>query len=341
MGSNISLFSGYNASENRTTNYCLLILKMIYEENPKYLGGILSSLAGENLGDLVGVKFQQQEKRKASIPDGLILQKSFTIYIETKNYDWFYDDQLESHLDALSEESRGLKILIALGAFDFLTEERFARIDKLCRTKYESKIFFTAISFEDFIASLSSLSPISKNLSDMFLDFRDYLDQEGLLPIWQRILDVVNCAGLPEDVLEGNVYMCPAEGGAYAHQRSKYFGMYRNKAVERIGVIEAVVDIQSNEVAILKWKNVDKPDDELKQIARRKHAEWRPDDYPTRVFVLGALEHTNFFKESKGGMINSKRYFDVGLLEPEDAKDLADKLDGVAWPENEWIVRTK
>jgi hypothetical protein len=33
----ISLFSGYSQGENRTTNYCLLLLKMLYEENPKSL----------------------------------------------------------------------------------------------------------------------------------------------------------------------------------------------------------------------------------------------------------------------------------------------------------------
>ncbi|MBK6515728.1 MAG: hypothetical protein IPG04_16920 [Polyangiaceae bacterium] len=34
MGSDITLFSGYSQRENRTTNYCLLVLRMLYEENP-------------------------------------------------------------------------------------------------------------------------------------------------------------------------------------------------------------------------------------------------------------------------------------------------------------------
>lgn len=40
MGAPITLFSGYSHGENRTTNYCLLVLKMLYEENPKLLGEI-------------------------------------------------------------------------------------------------------------------------------------------------------------------------------------------------------------------------------------------------------------------------------------------------------------
>jgi hypothetical protein len=35
MARAVSLFSGYSQKENRVTNYTLLVLKMLYEENPK------------------------------------------------------------------------------------------------------------------------------------------------------------------------------------------------------------------------------------------------------------------------------------------------------------------
>jgi hypothetical protein len=57
---------------------------------------------------------------------------------------------------------------------------------------------------------------------------------------------VVNCAGVSEDVIDGKVYMCPASGGVYSHARCKFFGMYRNKRVERVALIEAVVDIDKD-----------------------------------------------------------------------------------------------
>lgn len=87
MSQPITLFSGYSQRENRTTNYCLLILKMLYEENPKFLAQVLSAVVGEELGERIGVKFRQQERKAASTPDGLILQPAFTVYIETKNFD--------------------------------------------------------------------------------------------------------------------------------------------------------------------------------------------------------------------------------------------------------------
>lgn len=73
--------------------------------------------------------------RYTSVPDGLISQKAFIIYIETKNFDWFYDQQLENQLDSLKAETKGLKVLIALGNFEGDTFERFSFIKGLCETK--------------------------------------------------------------------------------------------------------------------------------------------------------------------------------------------------------------
>ena len=331
MGKEISLFSGYSQGENRTTNYCLLVLRMIYEEDPKLLGEVLSTLAGENIGDYIGVKFHQQVKKKSSTPDGLIIQRSFTLYIETKNYDWFCDQQLESHLDALSKEGEGTKVLIALGNFDSSVPYQFENIQRICQENYKGSIYFVSVSFDDLIQSLEALEHVTKNLSDIISDFRNYLDECGLLPSWERRLDVVNCAESSEEVREGNVYMCPATGGAYNHERCQFFGMYQNKRVERIAVIEAVVDLLSEEEQKVKWKNVKKCDTDLIAIARERRRAWRPDDYPIRVFVLGDLYETAFIKDTRGGMRGSKQYFDIGSLKPEDPEDLAKKLRNRVW----------
>src|SRR5579859_7903244 len=209
MSHPITLFSGYSQKENRTTNYCLLILKMLYEENPKFLAEVLSSLVREDLGERIGVKFRQQEKKTASVPDGLILQPAFTIYIETKNFDWFYDTQLEKHLAALDQETPGFKVLIALSPFEGEEGERFQKIRSLCQEEYKNSIIFKRVSFEDFADALQ-LSHLPKNLADAVADFRAYLDEQSFLPSWQKRLDVANCAGIPDDLLQANTYMYPA-----------------------------------------------------------------------------------------------------------------------------------
>lgn len=334
MSKPITLFSGYSQRENRVTNYCLLVLKMLYEENPKYLGEVLTCLAGEDVSGKIGVDFRQQERKESSVPDGLILQPAVTVFIETKNFDWFDDAQLERHLKALENESLGLRLLLALGNFETDVTRRFADIQKHCRERYLGKISFAAASFEDFL-NATSVRGLPKNISDAVTDLRSFLDEENLLPSWQRYLDVVNCAGLPEDVLVGGVYMCPATGGAYSHARCKFFGMYRQKRVERVALIDAVVDVELDDYKELRWSHVERDAQELCELAAQKVKELRPDAGPTRVFVLGPQFETDFRKDSPGGMLGSKRYFDISRLQISTAEQLAKELHGKRWSEFE------
>jgi len=69
MGKQISLFSGYSQKENRNTNYCLLILKQLYDEDETLFANTISRMIGIDISNYVGVKFKQQEKRASSTPD--------------------------------------------------------------------------------------------------------------------------------------------------------------------------------------------------------------------------------------------------------------------------------
>lgn len=330
MASDISLFSGYSQKENRTTNYCLLVLKMLYEENPKFLGEVLSNLIDEELAEVVGVRFRQQVWKKGSVPDGLILQKPFAIYIETKNFDWFYDAQLEQHLESLHAEGGGAKALVALGNFEALSETRFSRIESICAEKYQGSIYFAAVSFAEFLEAART-EGISKNLLDTLDDFEGYLDEANLLPRWKHRLDVVNCSGRPTEITSENVYICPAKGGAYNHSRARFFGMYQGKTVRRVAEIEAVLDVAGDGTATVRWKNVSTTDADLVARAVEKRSRLRPGEDPLRVFLLGVLHETDFRKPTKGGMQTSKQYFDVEDVGATDAADLARKLLGKTW----------
>jgi hypothetical protein len=133
-------------------------------------------------------------------------------------------------------------------------------------------------------------------------------------------------------VLEHGVYMCPAEGGAYSHDRCRFFGMYRNKRVECVAEIEGVVDVDlSVDEAKVLWNNTGIKLAELTSRAKATVKKSRPDHGPTRVFLLGPLEETDFRKDTPGGMQGSKRYFEVGHLNPTTASALAMQLRGKTW----------
>lgn len=329
MGKEVSLFSGYGQKENRTTNYCLLMLKLIYEENPKYLSEVVSGIVGEEIGSKVGVDFLQQTRKGKSVPDGIIMQRSFMVYIETKLGSGFSKKQLMNHLEALHEENMEQKVLLALGNFESDQEREFESIQQDIKSIYQDRLIFRAISFQEFIEALN-IEGLIKNTKDAISDFQLYLDEQNLLPKWQTRLDVINCVGIPEDVLEGNVYMCPAESGAYSHKRSKYFGMYRNKKVEKIALIEAVVDVVDQGSAELKWKNTQGSNKEFLDKAIEKVSTLRK-EYPIRVFLLGELFHTSFIKDTSGGLQGSKVYFDIADLKASDEEELAELLNGMVW----------
>lgn len=332
MGRSISLFSGYSQSENRTTNYCLLILRLLYEESPKLLAEVFNSLVGDDFGNNFGISFYQQKRKKGSVPDGLIIQKALNVYIETKNYDWFYSSQLGQHLENLNKETSGAKLLIALGKFESKERGAFDDIISLIKNRYKDDMYFIAISFEEFLQAIQQVTlPIE--LKDFVTDFENYLNEQNLLPQWKTRLDVVNCAKNPEENQKYKAYFCPAKGGSYSHKRCQYFGVYYEKSVKYVARIEAVVDVLDEEDAEIKWNNFSRKSSEVKDDAKNRLKKARPGAYPTRVFLLDELIPTNFVKETTGGMLSSKKYFDISELEVEDAHSLAKSLKGRSWSE--------
>ena len=143
-------------------------------------------------------------------------------------------------------------------------------------------------------------------------------------------LDIVNCSGLWQEVFAEEVYICPAEGGAFSHRQCKYFGAYFQKRVGAIGEIEAVVDVHSEDDAEIYWANGQQIEGYISR-AKQKAIELRPNEFPIRIFLLKDLYSTEFVKDSKGGMQTSKMYLDVEDLNVSNVKELIEKLDGKNW----------
>ncbi|MDT5060055.1 MAG: hypothetical protein QOH63_514 [Acidobacteriota bacterium] len=147
-------------------------------------------------------------------------------------------------------------------------------------------------------------------------------------------LDIVNCAQYFEEIEEGEAYLCPAEGGAYSHKPCRFFGLYRNKNVESVANIEAVVDVSKTGDKVkaeVLWENSGQSEAQLQKTAIERALRFRPTKLPIRVFILANRTPTDFVKDSKGGMQTSKMYLDMSSLKAKDAEDLAAKLQGKKW----------
>lgn len=336
MGREISLFADYHQKENSLTNYCGLLMKMLYEDSPRRFEELLATLLKTDTNIIVGPTFTQQTKTAKSIPDLAITQKSFSVFFETKTTDWFYENQINRHIAGFNQTADD-KILFLLSNFENDNlEEQF---NKEIKEAKKRKIILQPLTFEDFVGSLEQVcnSDYLRNLLD---EFKLYLDRNGRLPKWKYLLDVVSCSGTLAEVEQG-VYMCPDTGGAYSHRRAKYFGPYSSKKVADIFEINAIIVIEKNlGEAKIKWKNKNIEDEILIEQARQKLQkwQWRIDEnksVPLQVFLLDNRQETNFVKETSGGMLQSKKYFWDIATDCKNSQELAEKLRDKNWGEYE------
>lgn len=331
MSKPVSLFSGYSQKENRVTNYVLLVLRMLYEDSPSYLNEIFGLLFPEEVSNIIGVSFNQQTKKGASVPDGLITQTAFSIFIEVKNHDWFYKSQIDKHLEGLNNEDQGVKVLMLLGNIESDVKERFEEISKTTREKYDGKIHFEVVTFEDLLSAFNELE-LPKRLQDLVDELEHFFDEESLLPRWKNKLDVVNCSGSADTVVKHGIYTCPVSGGAYSHRRCKYFGVYGgNKVVDYVCDIRAVIDFEDGECTKLSWLNTDESKDLLINESIEKLQELHLSRDSVKAFLLGERFPTRFVKGTSGGMQQSKQYFDIANLEANNAEHLATLLKSHKW----------
>lgn len=308
MGRSISLFTNYSQSENRITNYCGLMMKLIYEESPRRFGIILDKLTAGKGDIVVGPEFIQQRKDLVSVPDLVITQQAFTIAFETKKTDWFHSGQITRHLQGIKQHG-GTLILFLLSNSDSEPLDRFENELDLAA---KDGIYLLSINYEDVLNALETVCT-TDYLAGLLNEFRTYLDTENLLPSWRNLLDVVSCGNTLKE-LEAGAYMCPDTGGAYRHKRARLLGAYAGRRVEHIYEIDAVVVVgtkqEENKVS---WSNkTNQGDKQLTDKAVKLVRQLRPEqskEVPLQVFLLGEQAETCFIKDSLGGMLGSKQYF--------------------------------
>lgn len=335
MGQEISLFNDYRTKENILSNHCGVVLKLLYEENPRSFEEAISNLTSQDF--MISPSFKQQIKKKDSVPDIVIEQKSFTIFFETKTFDWFYKNQIDRHLKGFKKDTT-YNILFLLSNFEIDNPEE----------KFESQISEAAnlygitlcpISFEAFIGVLETVDS-TDNFKTFLDEFRSFLERNNYLPTWKYMLDIVNCASTIHEVHNHDVYMCPDTGGKYKHRRALFFGGYKSKNVKFIHEIKALVVIeQGGQSGRVVWKNFNKlKNDDLIEEAKNKlnlfeNRKSEIQERDLQVFLLQNPVEANFRKSSDGGLYSSKKYLRSIAKEhnARNSTELASKLSGTTW----------
>lgn len=337
MGREISIFSDYRQRENSLTNHCGILFRLIYRESPQQFEQLVVSLLPEEAPLRVGPIFSQQEIKSKSVPDLLISQEAFSLYFETKIDDWFYDDQLARHVDALSKTS-GIKVLFCLSNFE--TDTPRDRFPDLCKEAAKRAILVQFVSFEELLQKVRLLR-LSNSLLETVDEFEQYLDRNELLPRWRYLLDVVNC-GQTMDEIEAGAYMCPNTGGPYSHSRARFLGSYQFKAVRSVYEVDALVACTPNGKEFeIRWKNNNQSNKDLLERGKAMTKKINSSHVGTlkndglQIFLLSGGSPTEFVKDSSGGLLGSHLYFwDIAKkLDAKTATELAEKLKGRQWGE--------
>lgn len=335
MSQEISLFNDYHTKENILSNHCGVILKMLFEKNPKAFEEAIATLTLQDF--MISPSFRQQIKKLNSIPDILIEQKSFSIFFETKRFDWFYNGQIERHLNGFKKENDYNILFLISPDFDIdAPEEKFA--DQIKRAKEYFGIALCPITFEQFVEVLENIE-MTEDFKVYLTEFRDFLERNNYLPTWKYLLDVVNCSSTIDEVHNNNVYMCPDSGGMYKHRRALFFGGYKRKNVKFIHEIKALVIVEKGGIdASVKWNNFNNDENYLIEEAKQKInlSDYRKNEIKERsiqVFLLQNPYEVNFRKCSIGGMFGSKKYFKniAKIYDSKNSKELAEKLKNQTW----------
>lgn len=349
MENKTSFFTTYDQKENRVTNYCLLMLNQVYSYSPLLFNQILSNLTDElNFG----VNFYQQQgintKKGKQIADGIISQEPITIYVETKNFDWFYNNQIEGYLDNLTQKN-GKKLLLLLSNFDNSMDKINSRINEIEKEYENDNIHIYPVNFIELYQEILHISNNIQN--DMFIcmlnDFETFLLHENLLPIWKYRLDIVRTGHTMSENRKHNCYSCPLENGVWKHKQAKYMGLLdQGKTLKTIAEIDGVVNItregnNSRPTITVEYSNIE---DNVSLEKRAREIMADKDYYGQkdleksglRLFLLSnihILPH-GFEKNSAGGRLPGKIYINLAKNwnnKPENISEVINLIDGKYW----------
>lgn len=323
------------------------MLNQVYNYSPLLFNQILSNLTDElNFG----VNFYQQQgintQKGKQIADGIISQEPITIYVETKNSNWFYENQIKGYLDSLAEKN-GKKLLLLLSNFDDSIEKMTDRINEI-EKKYENEdIHIYPIDFIELYQEILHISSNIQNdmLTCMLNDFETFLLHEDLLPLWKYRLDIVRTGNTMAENCKHNCYSCPLETGTWSHKRAKYMGLLdKGKTLKIVAEIDGVVNItkENNEFNCkIEYKNIK---DTYVLIRRAKTIMGDRDYYGQRdlnrnglrLFLLSNITELSqgFEKDSFGGRLPGKIYINLAKNwnnKPQNLDDVMKLIDGKKW----------
>ena len=305
----IHYFQRYHQGEDvATANTMLLLSRLYHYSSDKFYLFLKSICAPNSTWDFnPGLSFNLQESAPKSRLDAVIVQQSFKVAVETKLSDWFYEDQIQKHLDVFGEEQ--YKVLMTLAPVHMANNKMQAIARAIAKHKeekgYDLPIIHVNITFEEIAAACHNvLDDRDYEMLDIVEDYLDYCYHDGLIAgadSWKFMR--MQLAGATFDFnMKQGVYYDGANRGFRPHD---YLGLYKNKSVRAVGKIVAMIVADASNPNDVKY-TVEKGDltNERKTkialaIKDAKQYGYDLRKEPQRYFFVDTFYETDFHKETR------------------------------------------
>lgn len=323
------------------TNNTLLLFSRLYNNSPEKFRRFINVLLEDSGIELnTTVSFKQQEKGKCSIPDGIIEQESFKIILETKLYGQESIKQIVKHWNSFNNEDKQI--------FLWINKEPISKsyyseiIEKLnvYNDKNGTNVGLATTTFKDICRCFNEIiEEYDIEMKDLINDYEAFCYESELIDNADTKIRVVLTGQTLEQNLKYNIYYNPSDRG---YQNTKYLGLYKDKTVKAIGELSCIADvqydIQSKElkvIDVLVGSLTDEQKDIIKKVtieAKEKYG-YSLDD-GRRFFFVKEYIKTEFIKQSKGGLMNT-RYIYLeeieGYTNDMSVVEIASLLKGKDW----------
>ncbi|UXI65791.1 hypothetical protein [Tahibacter amnicola] len=324
--SRVHHFQRYATLENTVTNNTLQLISRINAYSPRAASRLLSELTGELVE--IGVEISQQVRKDDSVPDGVILQRSFKILVEAKVDAPVDFRQLREHAAGFTTET--LKILLLLTKVPVTR----AQADDLAKLGNTSGVVVRNITYESICRALKDLfKPHEESILELADDYVAYCNDTGLFDQSRDLMRVVPCGKSVAINQAHQIYFQPSDRGYSNHS---YIGIYHQKAVVAVMDVRSVFDADWRDGVLTRHLRdgelTDRYDESI--IATIADAR-RLCGYEIETghrFFCGSMAPTRFEKVSAGGM-QGARFFNLKELLGTygSVDDIAQQLRGRHW----------
>ena len=337
--SNVFYFPRYSQRENFVTNNALLLMYRLYEASRRQYQIFLEHLLEESADvpiQAIGFRLQQQISSGTSVLDGYLHQSEVRIGIETKSTGApFRSDQLLNHLDRFPDGGSGYLLLLRTEKED-LSQKKWDELHSKAKRK---GVIVSSTTFRKIIESFRGcIRQHDDDLQELIDDYEDFCAGEGLLDTCDSQIFVPPC-GLSYPINESNaLYFCPSD---WSRRRTRYLGIYLQKAVRLIGEISKIVhcELQNGKLTARNddgsLVSLTKLEEDRIRAAMHEAEELNGWTIETghKFYLCDELIKTNYRKATPGGIMGH-RYLDISNMigkKRPTLQELANALAQQTW----------